>query len=217
MANNNLGSAPIGWARDELLERLRLRDRLLLAYLALAGIAAAWGVVNHEQEALLVFPWAAMAIEVMVAQHYRHIGLLAKFCAIHPSAIPLLKADETHAEPVLFDQWIAQGPSAIQETRSRAWGTALVILLPPLAALLWNWKHSPLGCELDAAMFIWWLTGVALLLLTAIHIRRAYEYRRRCFEETGAILVDKKVQSTKGFGPCYEKIPVSGKTASSSE
>ena len=199
MESDSLDSAAaISWARDELLERLRLRDRLLLAYLALAGVAGGWAVVKGgEPKVLLVLPLVALAIELIRAQHYQHIGLLACFCATHDGAIPSRQPNEEWAAPVLFDQWIALGSQALRATLLRALGTALVILLPPLAALLWNWEYRTLepqrGDDSLRMVLLWWAGVVSFLAAASVSVL-AYLHRRRLFIRTRDFLKDKNVK-----------------------
>lgn len=68
-------------ARSELLERIRLRDQVLMAYLAAVGalFTLAFGKEGNVKT-LLTLPFLALGAAVLVSQHNDLIGALSRYC-----------------------------------------------------------------------------------------------------------------------------------------
>ena len=184
MSSTELATAALGFARDELVVRVRLRDQLLLVYLGFVGVALGWQLTSSAAELtriLMVLPFLALGIEILQSQHYRHIGLLAQFCATHPSVLPV-KGEEHFS--VLFDQWLALHEEALRSTLLRFLGTLIIIGLPALVALIWHWKDA-----LGAAPWSWlWFAAFVSFGATLSIAIWSFFARRRLFDTTKGYL-----------------------------
>jgi len=127
-------------ARTELIERIQLRDHVLLLYLALVGtvFGVAFGT-SIQIEVLLSLPFVALGTTVLVCQRNCVIGSLADFCV--NELIPVFKSESTPEYSVQWDNSHSLHKYGTQAVRLRTIGHSLLILFPCIAALGINWKH----------------------------------------------------------------------------
>jgi len=167
-------------AREEILERMRLRDQFLLGYVvavaALFGVA--FGVDVERCEVLLIVPYVALAFSVLVSQHHAVIGSLLFFCGkeLHPYLTNLSGADAT-------PRWESSETYRSDFRRllmRRSWAHLVLLLLPPAASL---WLNRSLLGSGDALTVFVWIGGLVFTLGAALFIRLGFSFRRRAFPE----------------------------------
>jgi hypothetical protein len=154
-------------ARSELIERIRLRDQVLLLFIGAA--AALFGTSlsgNGRPEILLALPFVSLGASLLVCQHNDIIGSLSRFCALEIGPHLLsLRCDAP--------QW--DNSEALRDYRTsavnlRTFGHLLILVTPAAVGLVTNYQLAlapkyPYG-------HIWWasliftLASVAVLILT---------------------------------------------------
>src|ERR1041384_7225395 len=83
-------------SRNEILERIRLRDNALLAFLGATGVV--FGVASGtppRSEFLMILPYLSLAAALIVTQHDRTIGYMCAF--ITQELEPFLREQSEHA------------------------------------------------------------------------------------------------------------------------
>lgn len=117
-------------ARSELIERIRLRDQVLLAYLGAVGalFAFAFGK-DGRTDVLLVMPYLALGAALFVQQHNDVIGSLSHYCKVEIG--PYLGDAPPH-----WDASDALGEYLSSAVRLRTWGNVAVVLIPSVGSLV---------------------------------------------------------------------------------
>jgi hypothetical protein len=146
-------------ARAELVERIRLRDQILMIYLAAVGalFTAGFGVTPRF-EVLLSLPFLALGASVLVCQHNAVIGSLGRFCVVELGAF--LDGLKSHAP-----QW--DDSSSLQSykdsaIRLRSFGHTVILIVPCVVALGANYPHAisspfPYGP-------LWWMSAICTVV-----------------------------------------------------
>ena len=182
--------------RDEIMERIQLRDNVLVMYLG--AIGAIFGLVLNNQalalEALLVIPYLALGATAIISQHHAMIGSLGLFLA-------------TELEPFLKDigeyapQWDTSKTIQTKSHRfswlGRRVGHIIIIDIPAIIALALNWRHSiylPLG-----DLLLWW-SGVVLTTLSILTLFATSKWRKQLYRQLNVELEknDSKKHGRKG-------------------
>ena len=70
-------------ARAELIQRVRLRDHVLLVYLGLVStiLGIAFGTGTNPK-VLFVIPFVSCGVSILIYQHNNAVGALGKFCRV---------------------------------------------------------------------------------------------------------------------------------------
>jgi len=163
-------------ARNELLERLRLRDQVLIVHMGFVGavLGVALGTTAHY-EVLMVIPFVALAMAFMHGHHHCHLGALTHFCAMEIA--PFLGKLGQNAP--MFDNSETLYHIAVAATKRRSIGTTILFGVPCLISLTVNWRHA-IFFSLPLTL-VWWLGAVCTVL--AVHeIVRALRFRDALFK-----------------------------------
>lgn len=161
-------------ARTELIERIRLRDNVLLVYLTL--VCAVFGVAfgtSDRIDVLLSLPFVALGTTVLVCQHNCVIGSLADFCV--NELIPVLKSESPPEYAVQWDNSNALHNYSTRAIQLRSIGHSLLILIPCIAALGTNWKHG--FCSPFPFVVTWWF-GLFCVTIIFWLIWQSHKWRR---------------------------------------
>jgi hypothetical protein len=159
--------------RSEILERIQLRDNVLVMYLG--AIGAFFGLslgTQAKPEILLIIPYFALGATVIITQHHSMIGSLGDFLAREME--PFLKKIGEYAP-----QWDTS--NAIRDSSHRlSWrgltvGYILLIDVPAAAALFLN--RGSIDLPLPESL-LWW-SGVALTILSVLAILETRWWRRK--------------------------------------
>jgi len=165
-------------ARNELVERVKLRDHVLLIYLSFVG--AIMGVSfskNSWIEASLAIPFLGLACGILVSQHNIVIGALIRF--INHDLKPSVEALSIHI-PDFVSSPSFRGHSQYSNFL-RSVGHAIIVITPQIVALGVNYKHAtnsafPMGPS-------WWF-GALFTLISGMFIQHAHASRARVYSET---------------------------------
>jgi hypothetical protein len=152
-------------ARAEILLRMRLRDNVLLVFLAASGAFLGIGLQSNQNEVLLAIPFLALGTAILVSQHNMLAAALGQFLA-HELG-PFLKNLNERAPH--WDNSVTF--RSIHNTAAwfRFWGHMLVIEIPSIVGLCLNARHAlespfPHGplwwggafCAAGALGVLWW-------------------------------------------------------------
>lgn len=166
-------------ARNELVQRIQLREQILLFFVG--GVATIYSVAlgaENKLEILLAIPYLSFGTAVIISQHNSVIGALGHFCA-HEIG-PFLKKLEP-AEYAPF--W--ESSASLHRYSSKALGLRtlahiVLIITPAALGLLMNWHYARFSDMTNGT--IWWIgaTGTVLSLWFLI---AAHRLRRKLYRE----------------------------------
>jgi hypothetical protein len=164
--------------RDELVERVKLRDQVLLVYLGFVGAVLGASLTKDSwREIGLILPFLGLGCAILVSQHNAVIGALIRF--INEDLKRKLK--ETGIDvPEFVSSNSFRGHSRYSNF-SRSLGHAVVIMIPEIAGLGINFPHAllspfPMGPA-------WWF-GLAFALCSAFVIYDSHRGRSRVYNDT---------------------------------
>jgi hypothetical protein len=166
-------------ARAELVERVRLRDTVLLAYLAMVGTisAVAFGQSN-KGEILLAIPYLAMGASILVSQHNRVIGALLKYLSCELK--PFLMEHSEYAPQFGCSKSFRQHSRSSNIYRSIAHG--LIVCVPALFALAYN--HDILISLSPLPNLLIWFFGLIFSIISIVIIGYAHKRRSEVYDKT---------------------------------
>lgn len=122
-------------SRNEVLERIRLRDNTLLAFLGACGVL--FGVATadtHRLPLLVMVPFLGLAAAFIVTQHDRTIGALCAF--ITQELAPFLQR-ESEAAPFWESSGYLQRYSSTAMVL-RSLSHTILITIPAVISLMWT-------------------------------------------------------------------------------
>jgi hypothetical protein len=164
-------------ARQELIQRIQLRDNVLLVYLGAIGTIFSVSLgTTVKPEILLVIPYLALGASVIVSQHNAVIGSLGIFLVFEIG--PFLQKLKEGAP-----QWDNSASLHEYSTRAiwmRSFGHFLLIIVPPVAALSINWQSGFYGSFPENP--IWWV-GVLSTVASIYIIIEAHYWRKKLFKK----------------------------------
>ncbi len=165
-------------ARTELVERVRLRDHVLLAYLTIVGTILAISFGQHRKsEILLAVPFVAMGASILVSQHNNVIGALLLY--LSKDLKPFLISKSEYAPQFGCSKSFRKHSK--RSNRYRSIGHAVVIFFPALFALICNIKYAT---RLSFALTSAWYFGLLCVIIEALIISRAHAWRREVYNDT---------------------------------
>jgi hypothetical protein len=161
-------------ARQEIIMRIRLRDNVLLFYLAVVG--AIFGVAlgtTVKLEVLLTIPFIAVGSAIMVAQHHEVIGALGYFIS-HELYHHLCSLTPSESTPQ-WDRSEAFRDHIKRAILYRVWGQSIMLSIPCIASLGCNYRHAiaspfPYGP-------LWWFATLCTAIIFYI-IYSAHKWRK---------------------------------------
>ncbi|WP_447469691.1 hypothetical protein [Vibrio harveyi] len=160
-------------ARNETIQRIRLRDYILLIYLG--ATTATYGVALKNSlvaEVLLIVPFLALGAAIIISQHNSTIGSLARYCAKELGG----KLSEILPDSNI-PQWdnsnVLKGRSSYYVSL-RAWGSVVILVVPCIPALVLNLKHAYLSNVIPFGVS-WYLALLCTLLIIFL--------KRKCYKE----------------------------------
>ncbi|OGB62353.1 MAG: hypothetical protein A2Y94_11420 [Caldithrix sp. RBG_13_44_9] len=159
-------------ARLEIIERLRLRDNVLVTFLG--AIGALFGIsfgTSVNKEILLVIPYLSLGAATIISQHQEVIGSLGQF--LHNELQPFMNTINESAPQ--WDTSDALGRYMQQAIWLRTIGHLLLIITPALIALFLNWRHGFYSAFPEGP--VWW-SGILFTVLAIAVIIKSYKWRR---------------------------------------
>lgn len=163
-------------ARTELVERVKLRDQVLLAYLAFVGVVSGAAVaLSGNKEVALVLPFLGMGCAILVSQHNSVIGALIRYTSVDLHSVLVPKT-------IWIPEFVNSNSFREHSQRSnflRSAGHAIVIIIPEIVGLGINYQHAlfspfPLGPA-------WWFGTICIFVSIGViwsaHAGRASVYK----------------------------------------
>lgn len=168
-------------ARKELIQRIRLRDRVLLLYLgAVATISGvAIGSRGAQREILLVLPFLTLGIAIIVSQHNALIGAIGHFCVNEIE--PYLKDLPNYEYAPQWDSSNALEEYSQRAIRFRSWGHTAIMLLPSSASLVVTYQE---GINPPTWSTVLWWFGIFCVGSIIFIIYRTYLWRKNLYERS---------------------------------
>lgn len=192
MERNDAEKVAYEAARNEALYRVRLRENLLMFYLA--AVFTIMGVAFGDKanvEIMLVIPILGLSISLLFSQHTTAIATLAHFCrfdlshAFNETGTPQWDSSEAFKE------------SHKKQLKLRSYASYLIILTPGLISLVANYRHA-----LDSSFPMgpaWWL-GSACIIAACIDLKSSIDYRRELYrrwrDRDDKLMPNKSMQQT---------------------
>jgi len=164
-------------SRNEILERIRLRDNALLAFLGATGVV--FGVAtgtSPRPQLLLILPYLSLAAAFIVTQHDRTIGRICAF--LTEELDPFLREHAEAAPTWEACSFLQSYSSAAMILRSTS--HSILIILPAAVALVWSWPVAKAAVVLE---IIWWC-AVVITTISSGFLFSTHRERRRYYHST---------------------------------
>jgi hypothetical protein len=151
-------------ANDHLMNRIKMRENVLLVFLAAVGatLGISFGT-SARLELLLLIPYFGLGCAILISHHNLMIGVLIDFIQVEAYA-SLAGLEPPEAAPHYHDsrQYHSKARLSLSVVTI---GYSLIILLPCIVALYFSRKTAT-G---SALVWVWWVAmgcsiGVPLLL-----------------------------------------------------
>jgi len=169
-----------GAVRSEILQRMQLRDYVLLVFLGFTG--AIFGIAlgtSNKIEILLSLPYLSLGAAILVSQHNMMAAILGEFLACELESV--FKQQGENAPQ--WDNSSTFENIAKTAARFRFFGHTLIIFVPCIVALGVNWRAA--FYDPFPAQPIWWFGMFCLLIAGAVmwhsHVIRINSYVKRCW------------------------------------
>jgi hypothetical protein len=165
-------------ARAELVERVKLRDQVLLVYLGFVGaILGASLTTNHYRELGIVLPFLGLGGSILVSQHNAVIGALIRYTS-NDLALFIPAVPKKIPEFVNSPSFKMHSPYS---NFLRSFGHGVIIIIPEIAGLGINYSHAlasafPMGPA-------WWFGAVSTLGSIGV-IHHSHQGRKRVYDNT---------------------------------
>lgn len=165
-------------ARSELVERVKLRDQVLTAYLAFVGVIfGALFLKDLGKEVGLVIPFLGLGCAILVCQHNAVIGALIRYT--NRDLQPVISSEIGRIPEFVSSRSFKTHSSFSNALRS--FGHAVIVLVPEICGLAMNYQHAlsspfPTGPA-------WWF-GFLCVALSAGIIQHTHSVRRAIYDET---------------------------------
>ncbi len=167
-------------ARIELVERIRLRDNVLLVYLAVVGTVFTIALgATAKPEILLTIPYLAMGCSILVSQHNSVIGTLLAFCTRELK--PILQNLHPSEYAPEFGSSKSFKEHSMRSNIFRTTGHAVIVIVPCIVALSYNWQRgfkSPFPVRI-----VWWFALVCTIFSIFV-IRYVHGLRTKVYADT---------------------------------
>jgi len=169
-------------ARQETVMRIRLRDNMLLVFLAtvsaIFGIALKTGAQKHI---VLIIPFLTLGVTFIITYHNYLIGALHRFC--ENEVAPFLRNAGVDGDDENAPQW---DTSDAQENYFnvgewlKTFGYFFILTIPSLLSLL-LWRKQAVAPE-SPIVFVW-IGAIICFLLTVAVICFGYYLRKHHYRE----------------------------------
>jgi hypothetical protein len=162
-------------SRQEILERIRLRDNALLGYLGAAGVVFGVAVGNSSKvPILLLMPYLALAAALVVGQHDWTIGAICGFLTeeLRPFLENIGEGSPTWESCAFLREY------SYTAIGLRTLSHMILIALPAALSLAWLWPTVNLAGTLLER--VWWFSAAVAVMVFAIltytHTTRRHHY-----------------------------------------
>jgi CDP-diacylglycerol--glycerol-3-phosphate 3-phosphatidyltransferase len=170
-------------ASNQAVERIRLRDNALLAFLGATGVIFGVATSASDRAALLLMiPYLALAAVFIVTQHDRTIGALSAF--ITETLSPYLRT--IGEEAPLWERSVSLQRFASSAMVLRSSSHAILILLPVAFSLAWTRQYMQLRTLLAVCWWVGLVVGsISAYLLITTYVERIAYYMSANWEADG--------------------------------
>ena len=167
-------------SKEEVYVRIKLRDTLLTVYttvvaatfgFAKATASLAGGESMDSKESLLILPYLAFAFTLLVSYHHLCIATLGAYIKYE-----LRSKMSTKTTVHVFDAWNRFEAHRNGAQRLRTLGQAIILVTPPIVALLINNKAA-ISSQWNWVLYFWF--GVIATALSIIVILRSYSEQKQ--------------------------------------
>jgi hypothetical protein len=163
-------------ARTEMLERMKIRDNLMIVYIGVVITIFTIAINTGKCHILYCIPYFGLGISFLVSQHYEGIGKLALFCAKEIGQF--LKKNNAYAPQWDGSEILLKHPAWAVIVRGCSHG--ILLGLPSLMALVYN-KQELVTSQGPYVHFLWFLGIICVLgtflLLIISHVKRINLYK----------------------------------------
>jgi hypothetical protein len=165
-------------AREEILLRMKLRDQVLLFYLAALGTLLGFALGSSSNpEILFAIPFLAAGASIIVSQHNAVMAVIGEFCADELEKF-LRELDPPENAPQ-WDNSYTYKRFSERSTNLRSVSHIIILLIPCVLTLVINWKHinSPFPYSL-----LWYL-GAGCIFFSLYVILSSHKKRSKVYDE----------------------------------
>lgn len=166
-------------ARNELVQRIQLREQILLFFVG--GVATIYSVAlgaENKLEILLAIPYLSFGTAVIISQHNSVIGALGHFCAREIG--PFLKKLEPAEYAPLWESSASLYRHSAKALGMRTLAHVVLIITPAALGLLMNWQYARFSGMANGV--IWWIGAMGTVLSLGFLISAHY-WRRKLYRE----------------------------------
>jgi len=170
-------------ASNQAVERIRLRDNALMAFLGATGVIFGVATSAGDRSALLLMvPYLALAAVFIVTQHDRTIGALSAF--ITETLSPYLRT--IGEEAPFWERSVSLQRFASSAMVLRSSSHAILILLPVAFSLAWTRQYMQFRTLLAVCWWVGVVVGcIAAYLLITTYVERMAYYMSANWEAGG--------------------------------
>ena len=161
-------------AKRESVERVRLRDNVLLLYIGAITTIFSFAMGREDLEILLVIPFMTLGAVIIISQHNAVIGTLSAYCASEIG--PFLKSLTPPEDAPQWDTSKALKTYSGYAITMRTVGHSLLTLLPACIALYLNRNHATDSPFPNGP--VWWF-GALFLMISGVVVWVVHGHRKR--------------------------------------
>ena len=166
-------------ARQELINRLQLRDNALFVFIGATGtvLGVALGT-TAKHEVLLIIPFLSLALGFIVLQHHEVIGALGRYCKAEIGQV----LSDPNSKVRHWDDSITLDKHFDRLVGGRSPAHAAILLAPGCWGLAINGSHFDprhLSDPYSRAYFVATVFGACCEVMLAILVWRAHRFRKR--------------------------------------
>lgn len=163
-------------ARSEIVQRIALRDNAVLFYLGAVGTIIGVSLGRSQPEILLVIPYVALGVGLIVCQHNTVIGNLGYFCVAEVE--PFLRALKEPEEAPQWDDSYSLWRSQKGSIWARTAANVVLLIVPSLGGIVWNWQRA---CDLSSPVSFLWYLGLLCTAMSFFFLVRAHKSRIKLY------------------------------------
>jgi hypothetical protein len=158
--------------RAETIERLKMRDAILLGYLTAITALIGYGLNNEKfgPSLVLLVPFLALGAAITIAQHQDQIAAFSEYISLQ-----LAHDLPDKMTPVINFNAAPTGIHHLSHNLNMNLFAQLVLICGPVAFILWNYYPSHPSWSLRVG---YWIIGLALVLTTGCQIFYSWWFRR---------------------------------------
>jgi hypothetical protein len=158
-------------AKEEMNNRIRLRDSLLAAFVTAIAVVIGFSKAGqqHQPEALYIIPYLCFAFTLLVAYHHLGAHRLGAYCAneVFPNfsfkvAAPLFEMSSTFKD------------NRLKAAKMRAVGQSFILVCPGILSLFVNYPDV----QGSFPRVLYWWFGLVACLMSLYVIHQAYSEQK---------------------------------------